>query len=78
MGYKNEEVNELVLQAQEVADPDTRAEIYFKAQDLILDDSIMVVLGYPEKAIGALATVENLKVSPVGQLALREVNIAGS
>jgi ABC-type transport system substrate-binding protein len=78
LGYKNEEVNELVLQAQEVADSDTRAELYFKAQEHILEDSIMVVLGYPEKAIGALATVENLKVSPVGALALREVDIAES
>ena len=77
MGYKNEEVNDLVLQAQETADTDVRAELYFKAQDLIMDDSIMVILGYPEKAIGALATVENLKVSPVGALVLREVNIAG-
>lgn len=78
MGYKNEEVNKLVLQAQETADADTRAELYFKAQELILEDSIMVVLGYPEKAIGALATVENLKVSPVGALVLREVTLAGS
>ena len=78
MGYKNEEVNDLVLQAQETADSDIRAELYFKAQDLILDDSVMVVLGYPEKAIGALATVENLKVSPVGAVVLREVDISGS
>ncbi|MFT4040502.1 MAG: ABC transporter substrate-binding protein, partial [Thermomicrobiales bacterium] len=78
MGYKNEQVNELVTQAQEVADPDARAKLYVEAQGLILDDSIMVVLGYPEKAIGALATVENLKVSPVGALALREVDIAAS
>jgi ABC-type transport system substrate-binding protein len=77
MGYKNEEVNELVLQAQETADTDIRAELYFKAQELIMADSIMVVLGYPEKAIGALATVENLKVSPVGALVLREVTLAG-
>jgi ABC-type transport system substrate-binding protein len=78
MGFKNEEVNDLVLQAQETADSDIRAELYFKAQEIILDDSVMVVLGYPEKAIGALATVENLKVSPVGALVLREVDTAGS
>jgi peptide/nickel transport system substrate-binding protein len=78
MGFRNEEVNDLVLQAQETADSDIRAELYFKAQEIILDDSVMVVLGYPEKAIGALATVENLKVSPVGALVLREVDIAGS
>ncbi len=78
MGFRNEEVNDLVLQAQETADSDIRAELYFKAQEIILDDSVMVVLGYPEKAIGALATVDNLKVSPVGALVLREVDVAGS
>jgi hypothetical protein len=35
----------------------------------------MVILGYPEKAIGARAAVQNLKVSPVGSVVLREVDI---
>jgi ABC-type transport system substrate-binding protein len=78
LGYKNEEVNRLVLEAQEVADPDTRAELYVEAQNLILDDAINVFLGYPEKAIGALATVQNLVVSPVGAVVLREVDLAAS
>jgi ABC-type transport system substrate-binding protein len=77
MGYKNEQVDELVLQAQETADPDTRAELYIEAQQLILDDAIMVILGYPERGIGARATVQNLKVSPVGSLVLREVDVQG-
>ena len=52
--------------------------VYVESQKLIMDDGIMVVLGYPEKAIGALATVENLKVSPVGAVALREVDLTTS
>jgi peptide/nickel transport system substrate-binding protein len=75
LGYKNEEVNELVLQAQEIADPDARAGLYAEAQELILDDGINVILGYPEKAIGALAGVSNLQVSPVGAVVLREVDL---
>ena len=67
MGYKNETVNELNLEAQVTADPDARAALYAEAQKLILDDAIMVILGYPEKAIGAQAAVQNLKVSPVGR-----------
>jgi ABC-type transport system substrate-binding protein len=78
MGYQNEEVNALNLEAQETADPDARAALYAEAQKLIMDDAIMVVLGYPEKAIGALAGVENLKVSPVGSVVLREVDLASS
>ncbi len=76
LGYKNETVNELNLEAQETADPDARAAIYVEAQKLIMDDAIMVVLGYPEKAIGAQATVQNLVVSPVGSVVLREVDLA--
>jgi peptide/nickel transport system substrate-binding protein len=77
MGYKNETVNELNLEAQVTADPDARAALYAEAQKLILDDAIMVILGYPEKAIGARAAVQNLKVSPVGSVVLREVDLAG-
>jgi peptide/nickel transport system substrate-binding protein len=77
MGYKNETVNELNLEAQVTADPDARAALYAEAQKLIMDDAIMVVLGYPEKAIGAQVTVQNLVVSPVGSVVLREVDLAG-
>jgi peptide/nickel transport system substrate-binding protein len=77
MGYQNETVNELILEAQETADPDARAALYVEAQGLILDDAIMVILGYPEKAIGARATVQNLVVSPVGSVVLREVDVTG-
>jgi peptide/nickel transport system substrate-binding protein len=77
MGYENERVNELNLEAQVTADPDARTALYAEAQKLILDDAIMVILGYPEKAIGAQATVQNLQVSPVGSVVLREVDVAG-
>ena len=77
MGYKNDRVNELNMQAQEAADPDARAELYAEAQKLILDDAIMVILGYPERAIGALADGAEPVVSPVGSVVLREVDLAG-
>ena len=37
----------------------------------------MVILGYPERGIGAQATVQNLVVSPVGSVVLREVDVTG-
>jgi ABC-type transport system substrate-binding protein len=77
MGYQNERVSELVLEAQQTADPDARAGLYDEAQQLILDDAIMVILGYPERGIGARAAVQNLKVSPVGSIVLREVDVQG-
>src|SRR5215212_97045 len=77
LGYKNERVNELNLEAQVTADPDARTALYVEAQKLIMDDAILVVLGYPERAIGAQASVQNLVVSPVGSVVLREVDVNG-
>lgn len=76
MGYHNPEVDELNMRAQEEEDESIRAELYLEAQKLILDDAIMVTLGYPQRAIGAAANVENLVVSPLGTVVLREVDLA--
>jgi peptide/nickel transport system substrate-binding protein len=76
MGYKNDRVNELNTAAQSEPDPKKREAMYDEAQKLILQDAIMVVLGYPSRAIGAAAKVQNLKVSPIGSLPLRTVELA--
>ena len=76
MGYENPRVNELNLQAQQEPDTAKRVEIYRGAQRLILEDAIMVVLGYPERAMGAQKRVQNLRVSPVTAVVLREVDLA--
>jgi peptide/nickel transport system substrate-binding protein len=76
MGYKNDRVNELNVAAQSEPDPKKRESMYDEAQKLILEDAIMVVLGYPSRAIGATAKVQNLKTSPLGLLSLREVDLA--
>ena len=78
LGYDNEQVTDLILQAQEEADPDARAALYVEAQQLMLDDAVSVFLGYPEKGIGAQTTVRNLLVSPVGSVVLREVDLVAS
>ncbi|MFN8592516.1 MAG: ABC transporter substrate-binding protein [Thermomicrobiales bacterium] len=78
LGYKNEQVDELVSQGAVTADPDKRWEIYGEAQQLILDDAIMVILGYPERAIGTSNKVQDLVISPVGALPLGKVDLASS
>src|SRR4051812_45351565 len=77
MGFKNTDLQDLVAKAQVEADPDARAKLYVDAQKIVLDNATMVILGYPERAIGAKATVQNLKVSPVGSVVLREVDVTG-
>ncbi|HEX5499654.1 MAG TPA: ABC transporter substrate-binding protein, partial [Thermomicrobiales bacterium] len=76
MGYKNDRVNQLNTSAQSEPDPKKREAMYVEAQKLILDDAIMAVLGYPSRAIGAAAKVQNLPVSPLGSLPLRTVDLA--
>ena len=78
LGYKNERVNELNTLAQEEEDPAKRAEYYTEMQQLILDDAINVFLGYPSRAIGAIAGVQGLVLSPIGNIVLRDVDVAES
>jgi peptide/nickel transport system substrate-binding protein len=77
LGYANERVNELNTLAQEEADQATRLEYYAEAQQLIVEDAINVILGYPNRAIGAAANVQGLVLSPIGNIVLRDVDITG-
>ena len=47
-------------------------------QKLILQDAINVFLGYPSRAIGAAAKVQGLVLSPIGNIVLRDVDVAES
>jgi peptide/nickel transport system substrate-binding protein len=76
LGYKNDRVDELNTQAQLEADPAKRAELYTEAQQLILGDAINVILGYPSRAIGTAKSVQNLLLSPLGNIVLRDVDLA--
>jgi peptide/nickel transport system substrate-binding protein len=76
MGYQNDQVNEINTQAQLETDAAKREQMYIEAQKLILDDAIMVVLGYPSRAMGAAKAVQHLQLSPVGLIVLREVDLA--
>jgi peptide/nickel transport system substrate-binding protein len=69
-------VNDLVAQGQLEADPAKRDALYKQAQKLLLDDAVNVFLGYPSRAMGAAKKVQNLQLSPVGLIVLREVDLA--
>ena len=76
LGYDDPEVAGWITEAQVTADPAARERLYLDAQRTILEDAVWVVLGYPQKGIGARAAVEGLEVSPVGSVVLRPVNLA--
>ena len=62
--------------AQVEADQDKRAELYKQIQAQVLADAVHVVLGYPARAIATQATVQNLQLSPLGSMVLREVDLS--
>lgn len=75
LGYDSATVKDLASKAQVEKDQAARAALYLDAEKQILADSAAVFLGYPERGIGATKAVQNLQVSPVGSLVLREVDL---
>lgn len=76
LGYENERVNELNTLAQTESDQEARLELYAEAQQLIMEDAVNVILGYPSRAIATAAGVQNFVLSPIGNIVLRDVDIA--
>lgn len=76
LGFSNPQVNDLVAQGQLEADATKRDAIYKQAQKQLLDDAVNVFLGYPSRAIGTAKKVQGLQLSPVGNLVLRDVDLA--
>ena len=77
MGYENPEVDKLNSDAQVERNADKRRDLYLKAQRLILEDAPFVTLGYPQRAMGAKASVDGLLVGPLGDVVMRGVKTSG-
>ena len=77
LGFTNDRVNELNTLAQEESDQTKRESYYAELQQILLDQAVNVFLGYPARAIGATTTVTGLVLSPIGNIVLRDVDLAG-
>lgn len=75
-GFKDPEIDALNAQAKAETDESVRADLYTQAQRIVLDNSVMVILGYPTRIIGAQTGVQGLEVSPIGSIPLRTVDVA--
>lgn len=67
-GYNDPQVDQLNAQAKAETDQNKRAELYVQAQQLILQASVMTILGYPSRIIGAQKAVTGVTISPVGSI----------
>ena len=63
--------------AQVERNADKRRDLYLKSQRLILEDAPFVTLGYPQRAMGAKASVDGLLVGPLGDVVMRGVKTSG-
>ena len=64
--YANPDVDQLLLQARQVADRGKRAELYRKAQQIIVDDAPWVFVDHEQQVIATRASVKGFKLHPSG------------
>lgn len=73
--YTNEEVHELLIQAQSETDENVRNELYKKAQEIIHDDAPWVPLAHSTPLLAAKAGVNGFLPHPTGSDKLHNVSI---
>jgi len=64
--YVNPDVDQLLLQARQVADRGKRAELYRKAQQVIVDDAPWIFVDHEQQVIATRAAVKGFKLHPSG------------
>ena len=70
--YDNEEVNQLIRDAQSETDPDARLEMYHQIQALHLDDAPFIFLFYPTGRSATQSYIQNFHILPTGNYRLYE------
>ena len=70
--YDNEEVDQLITDAQSETDPDARLEMYHQIQAMHLDDAPFIFLFYPSGRSATQSYVKNFHILPTGNYRLYE------
>ncbi|MCC6315422.1 MAG: ABC transporter substrate-binding protein [Thermomicrobiales bacterium] len=71
-GYKNEEVDKLVIEARTTLDPDRRLALYSQIQRLVAEDAPSLYLFYPTGRTATQAVIQNFHILPTGNYRLWE------
>ena len=64
--YNNPEVDQLLVQARQIAERSRRAELYRKAQRLIVEDAPMVFVDHEVQVVATRANVKGFRLHPSG------------
>ena len=75
--YKNPKVDELLIKAQQTADPKARAEAYLEVQKLISEDAVWIPISYGNDYMAHTKKVSGMYIHPTGMLDLRKVAVEG-
>lgn len=73
VGYANPRVDALLQQAQQETDPATRDELYLQAQQLVVDDGVLLPLYHDVSYTLIKPWVRGLTITPVGIVSLESV-----
>lgn len=77
IGYHNPEVDRLLARAEAEPDPQRRIDLYRQAQQLIVDDNVVIPIYRDTDYELVKPRVHGLQFSPLGMLGLETVWIAG-
>lgn len=75
IGYSNPEVDRLLDAAAVERDPEARAELYLQAQQMIIDDAVLVPLYHDVSYTLVNPRVGGLTITPIGILSLEDVQL---
>ncbi|MFC7443177.1 ABC transporter substrate-binding protein [Laceyella putida] len=73
--YKNDELHDLLIKAQESSDEKERADLYAKAQEIIKQDAPWVPIAHATVPYAAKKEVTGFKTHPTNELSLEKVDL---
>jgi ABC-type transport system substrate-binding protein len=71
--WRNEEFNELIIEAKQTFDQDRRAELYEQAQVIFHEEAPWVTLAHSVVTVPVLTTVRNFVIYPTGKRVFQRV-----
>jgi peptide/nickel transport system substrate-binding protein/oligopeptide transport system substrate-binding protein len=75
VGYSNPDFDSLLQQAAEERDPDVRVQLYQQANQLLMDDAVVLPFYYDRSYMLVRPWVHGLKVTPLGILYLDQITV---
>jgi peptide/nickel transport system substrate-binding protein len=73
--WKNDAYHDLMIAARRELDPDKRAGLYRKAQEIVYEEAPMVPLAHAESLMACRANVEGIHFEPTGDILFQDATV---